>query len=276
MPKVDVFLYRAKFIKPAQQHFFAEDLSPKEIFWRAIKEKPSLKLYNGKWHIGNIKKLSENSGVFAVGKTTSKLLDKFDEETKDFTNEENTESPFTLVYYNLKIGLVSIVNKTKVSKTTKSIASRLCKMFNDTEVVKEQKVNVEIEDIKNPLTFLSQIDSAYSIKKFTAHFGGPNPFDADEHFQKPMSVYLQNANGIKGKTEIIGEDLDADVVHKTAVSLASTGNAATAKILETETSLPRTINLGDKQVFIPLNIDKMALPEILLKIDEKYYSVREL
>ena len=276
MQKADIYLYRAKFIKPSQQLFFTDDLSPKEIFWKAIIEKPSLKMYNCVWHIGNIEKVTNDSGVFAIGKTTSKIADKYDEKTKNFKNEENQESPFTLVYYNLKIGLVSIVSKTKVSKTTNSIATKLCKLFSETEIVKNQKVNVEIEFIKNPITFIKLIDSAYAITKFIAHFSGPNPFDADEHFQKPMSVYLQNANGIKGKTEIIGEDLDSDVIHSTTVSIASTGNNASATIFETENSQSQRITLGDKQVFVPINFDELDHREILLKIDEKYYSVREL
>jgi hypothetical protein len=105
---------------------------------------------------------------------------------------------------------------------------------------------VEIVPIPDPEDFLASLNDAYAVSKFSATFRGPNPFDADEHFQKPLSVYLSSANGEKGKAQIQGEDLNREVLQAVTRSTAATGNEASARIRKTKSQKFTTINLrGD-------------------------------
>ena len=89
---------------------------------------------------------------------------------------------------------------------------------------------MNIAPIPDPNDFVSTLETAYRVSRFTATFHGPNPFDADELFQKPLSVYLYSANGSKGKAQIQGEDLNRGVIQSVARSTAATGNEASATI----------------------------------------------
>jgi hypothetical protein len=80
--------------------------------------------------------------------------------------------------------------------------------------ISENNISVEIRPIPDPEGFLRALNTAYRVSRFTATFRGPNPFDADEHFQKPLAVYLSAAKGVKGRTQIQGEDLNRKVLQE--------------------------------------------------------------
>ncbi|WP_146135151.1 hypothetical protein [Neisseria iguanae] len=86
------------------------------------------------------------------------------------------------------------------------------------------------------------MNQAYKLFRFTITFRGPNPFDADEYFQKPLSVYLSAANGQKGRTIIDGDDLNGDVLTEVTKSSAATGNEASARIQKSPKQKATTIN----------------------------------
>ena len=72
MSDIEYSLFRAKFIKPYQPSFLHEEVSSRDIFWRAIHERPSAELRRYHiWHIGNIRSFSEYSGYFAIGRTST-------------------------------------------------------------------------------------------------------------------------------------------------------------------------------------------------------------
>jgi len=112
--------------------------------------------------------------------------------------------------------------------------------------VRENNINIKIDIISDPEGFIQKIESSYRLKKFTSHFTGPNPFDADELFQKPLSVYCQAINGDKGQASVEGDSLDTDVAISIAKSSAATGNEASASIAEYHGKTVKKINLkGD-------------------------------
>jgi hypothetical protein len=272
---IEFHLYRAKFIKSTQISLFVEDLAPSGIFIEAIKEKPSLTLKNDyNWHIGNVEILSDNTGYFAVGRTTKSIIEKFDEITKNFIVEENEESPYTHVLYNLNIGLLAIAKKNKLAPTANGIARKIEKLFKNTEIIKNNNIEVKIDYLRDPESFIKHLKSAYAIKKFTATFTGPNPLDADELFQRPMSVYLQKANGEKGKTIIQGDDLDNDVLHEVSVSVAATGNDASANIVESKQEKRKTIYMGENQIIIKVEEEEFKKEEIIKRMNIKYKMVK--
>jgi len=247
MRYIELHLFRVKFIRPAQGTLLADTRTSSELFHDALREKPSAELRSGfLWHIGNIVQIDDSGGAFAIGRTTSTTLSKYDEEQGNFLEEDSEESPYTTCLYDLQIGFVAIMKKTKLSPKTEGIASKLAKLLNQSSAAMSNEIEVLIDEISDPFSFIARIQSAQFIKRFTAHFTGPNPFDADELFQKPLSVYCQAVNGETGKVVVEGESLDADTATAVTRSVAATGNEASARIIEHEGSRARNIHLkGD-------------------------------
>ncbi len=276
MSKLEFHLFRAKFIKSKQASLFYPDLSPSEIFIESIKEKPTYLMNNGhSWHIGNLELYNNTEGYFAVGRTTKSIVEKFDEENKNFKEEINEESPYTHIIFDSSIGIMGIAKKSKLSPTVDGIARKIEKLLKNTDTIKNHDVEVLIDYIRDPESFISHLQGSYSIKGFTATFGGPNPFDADLYFQKPMSVYLQNTNGKKGKTIISGEDLDADALEDVAISIASTGNNASAKIQDTMDDKTKTIYLGENQITISIDEEDFDKQKMIENMRNAYNQLRE-
>lgn len=249
MATIEYSLFRAKMVRSAQTSFLHDKSTPREIFEAALEERPSSELNAGRtWHIGNIEKLGRNIGYFAFGRTTKTTNTKFDNESGNFIEEDFETSPYTHIVFNAKIGFVGIAHNHRLSRSATGIANKLEQVLQKTEVVLKNDVDVIIAPISDPEGFLKTISRAYRVLRFTAHFTGPNPFDADEHFQKPLSVYASAANATKGKTTIDGENLKKDVVREVARSTAASGNKATARVKRTKRQAPVTVGLKDEPV----------------------------
>lgn len=273
MASVEYTLFRAKFIKPHQMSLFTE-LTPRQIFLQSLEEKPSGNFRNGYiWHIGNMRYFSDVSGYFAVGRTTNSTIEKFDDVSGNFVEEELEESPYTHCVFDARIGFIGIAKKSSLVQTTEGVAARVAQLLSKSKIVSENKITVEISPIQDPEGFLSALNSAYRVTRFTATFRGPNPFDADEHFQKPLSVYLSSANGEKGKAEIQGEDLDRKVLTDVTRSTAATANVASARITKDLSQKPITINLRGNP--IKRSYDEGYQHEAVLSdLTEQYNRVR--
>jgi hypothetical protein len=275
MSSVEYNLFRVKFIRPKQSSFLHLDWTPQQVMLACVEQKPSAELRKGfDWHIGNIQMFSSSSGYFAFGRTTTSTIEKFDIISGNFVEEQLESSPYTHCVFDAAIGFIGIAKKPNLSQTTKGIAQRLEQLLSLTEVVKENGINVEVRPIPDPEGFLNALNSAFRVFSFSATFRGPNPFDADEYFQRPMSVYLSSANGLKGKTTIIGDDLSREVLQEVTRSTAATGNEASAKLQKARGQKAITVNLkGD-----PLKRkydDEMHAPESVLgDLTRLYKKVR--
>lgn len=247
MSSVEYSLFRVKFIRPQQSSFLYDGRTPQELFLASIFERPSAELRSGyDWHIGNIQMFSAVTGYFAVGRTTTSTIEKFDEITGDFLEEETEESPYTHCVFDASIGFIGVAKKPNLSQTTKGIAARIEQLLSRTTAVQENAIEVQIRPIPDPEGFLKALDSAYRVFSFTATFRGPNPFDADEYFQRPLAVYLSAANGAKGRTTINGDDLNREVLQEVTRSTAATGNEASARVQKSKRQKAVTVNLkGD-------------------------------
>ncbi len=275
MPIIEYSLFRVKFIKPSQKSLFNENITPRELLKSAVLQRPSAELRKGyHWHIGNVNFFNEVRGYFAIGRTTVSSIEKFDEGSGNFVEEETEESPYTHCVFDASIGFIGLAKKPIISQTTKGIARRLQQLISQTDGVVENNIAVEILPIPDPDGFLKAISQAYRIYSYTATFRGPNPFDADEHFQKPLAVYLSAANGHKGKTTISGEDLSRDVLTEVTRSTAATGNEASARIQKTKRQKATTINLRGDPIKRSYD-DREHHPEIVLNdLENMYMRVR--
>lgn len=272
---MEFHLYRVKFIKPAQFHLFYPDLTPQEIMKQAMAERPSVRIRKGHvWHLGNVEYLTDSAGRFAVGRTTKTTVEKFDDHTGNFVEHIDDSGPYTFTYFDTALGLLGICKKAKVAADVKAIARKIQLLLSDTVVARRYTVEVRVTHIPDPQDFIQKLYSAYSIKKFKATFTGPNPVDADELFQKPMSYYCQQLDGEVGNVVVLGSSLNEAAVVAVAKSTAATANTASALIQTKRGGRPVPISLkGDAaKVFVDDSTEKS---EALDAIHAAYREIRE-
>jgi len=275
MASIEYSLFRAKFIKSPQTSLLDENLTANQLFLNSLAEKPSAELRMGNiWHIGNIEHFSDTTGYFAVGRTTNSIIEKFDDLSGNFVEEELEESPYTHCVFDTQIGLIGIAKKTNLAPTSINIADRIEDLLSQSKIIRENNVSVEIRPIPDPEGFLIALASAYQVSSFTAWFRGPNPFDADEHFQKPLSVYLSAANGEKGKAQILGEDLNRKVLQDVTRSTAATGNEASARIKKSGSQKSITINLKGDPVKRRYDEEEHQPQQVLADLTSLYHRIR--
>lgn len=268
-------LYRTKFIKPVQLPLLAENQSSMDIFLNSIHDKPEYTLSRGgEWHIGNVKLFDDFSGSFAVGRTTKTTVEKFDKESGDFVDELDDSGPYTVVIFDAKIGLIGIAKKSKLAPNASNIARRIKDLLSATKTAIDSGVDVRVDVIPDPEDFLDKLRSAYSIRKFRATFTGPNPVDADELFQKPLSVYAQSMGASSGALEVIGEALNEEVVESVAKSTAATGNTASARVVSSRGNKPKNIKMKGDAVVVTVE-DEATSIQVLKQMHEVYARVRE-
>jgi hypothetical protein len=275
MATIELHLYRVKFIKPAQTKLFYQNFSPRDIFEKALEEKPSVGLRrNHAWHLGNVDYFDADGGRFAVGRTTKTTVEKFDIDTGDFIEELDDSGPYTYVYFDAQYGLLAIAKKAKVAPSVRSIARKIQALFSKSEIVQNGGVEVRVDIIPDPDGFLKKIRTAYAIKRFTAEFTGPNPIDADELFQKPMSFYCQTLEATNGVVAVRGEHLNEEAVASVAKSTAATGNNASALIQPSKGS--RLLSISFEGNATKILVDSEAhMSDVLQKVRENYFSVRK-
>ncbi len=267
-------LYRAKFIKPSQLPLFVKSKSSMELFLESIHDKPEYTLSRGsEWHLGNIRMFDEFSGSFAVGRTTRTTVEKFDKETGDFVDELDDSGPYTVVIFDAKIGLLGIAKKSKLAPNASSIARRIKDLLLTTRVAIESGIDIRVDVIPDPEDFLDKLRGAYSIRKFRATFTGPNPVDADELFQKPLSVYAQSMGASSGTLEVVGEALNEEVAESVAKSTAATGNTASARVIPNKGTKAKNIRMKGDAVVVAVDNDATSL-QVLSQMHAEYMRVR--
>lgn len=270
---LDFYLYRIKLTFSEQKNLFGgEELSRPEIIKKIITDKPSSELRKGNyWHVGNVKMVSEYGGYFAVGKTTKSILEKYNEGTGDFIEEIDETSPYTHVVFDAELGLFSIAKKLKLSLTINGIANKVKELFQNSDMAFRYGLTVGFDPISDPKDFIDALKSAYSIRNFTVTFTRSNPFDVDEHFQKPMEKYLDAANGQEGITTVKGEDLNSETLVEMTKSIAATGNDAKAYLRPSQKERFIRKSLKGNPAHFALFVDEFT-EELALSFARKLYK----
>lgn len=267
-------LFRGKFIRPYQLSLFDEEQSPTSLFLKSLAQRPAATFRrNYTWHIGMPHEFDATSGYFAIGRNSPTSIPRWDPDSGDFIDTDDITGPYTLVVYDAALGLMVIQRQTNLAPATEEIASKLERLLRKTDIIRQSEVDIQIDPIPDPEGFIERVESAYSIKKFTAKFTGPNPIDADELFQKPLSVYLNAANGTRGTTAIQGRNLSSDVVAAVARSTAATGNTASARVQDAPGKPIISINLGGNPVKVAYE-DQPEAKQVLEDARTKYRAVR--
>jgi hypothetical protein len=241
-----------------------------------LEEKPDSQVRTGyKWHIGNVELYTPSSGYFAIGRTTRATIEKFDLETGNFIEEELETSPYTHCVFDAEIGFIGIAKKNTLSPTAQGIARRVEELLSRTNQVRENEIIVEISPIPDPDSFLREIEEAYAVLQFAATFHRPNPFDADELFNRPLSVYLAAADGESGRTQIQGDNLNREVLKAVTKSTAATGNEASAKIKRVKGARAVKIHLSGSAFGTSYEEELHDPKQALMDLRNLYHHVRE-
>lgn len=276
MAATEFNLFRIKFIRSAQQSFLHDvDMTPSEFFTAALNDRPSLQI-GGRfvWHIGNLAYFTATSGYFAVGRTAKKTVDQYDETTKNFVEVDHKESPYAHCLFDSEIGIVVISRNNSLCQKVEMIADKIVKLLSKNQAVVSNQVRVEVVAIPDPEGFVEQLSSAINVTRFTASFAGPNPFDADEYFQRPMSVFLASAGGEEGSTTIKGESLDNETLVAVSRSTAAIGGKASARIRRNATDRNETIHLDGDPVKRSFDLSASSLASVLEWFRRMYRKIR--
>ena len=247
--KIEYDLFRVKFIKSAQTDMFLSEMSPSEIFSSALKEEPKTETRKDSiWLMGNIVQVDDTSGYLRIGRISKSHVSNFDEKSAEFVDYEVQNWPNTRILYDTTIGLIAIAHNSQLSNSTTSSADKLRRLLESTKIVASHGIDVDISIIPDPVDFFRKIRIAHSVLTFAATFTGPNPIDADEIFQKPLSHLTKEINGKNGELSINGEDLNREVVEELGRSTAATGNNGYARIRRAAGKRPKKIPIGKSPV----------------------------
>ena len=272
------FLFRIKVIGGNQLSMFEDERTPSTIITRLIRSRPSVQLRQGHtWHIGNVTSVEGLGLFFALGRTTSSTVERYNEDTQDFVQEDFEASPYTYVLFDIDYQVLAIAYKQKLSPTARSTANQLSKLLNDVlNFGTPTGRKIEISTISDPSSFLTNMLEAYAVKRLTFEFGSPNPWDANKDIQQPLQNYLRQIEGEKGSTTVEGGDLNRNTAEEIVKATAATGNDAKAKIKRSAESGVTTIRLQRNPASIvgeELETEEGKI-DIFRRLRELYLNIR--
>jgi hypothetical protein len=276
MPTVEYWLFRVKMIRPSQRQLFADpNLTPGELFVAALQEHPALKVRQNIWRVANLEHFGDSKlqGRFAVGTIKSARFEVVDRLTGDFVEAEFETAPYTYCLFDATIGLLGVAKKQTLTPYVSDIVKRIQTVLENSFIVIRNDIKVMIDPIRDPSPFLSKIRQAYRVSRYRATFTGPNPFDADEYFQRPLSVLCQKTSAVQGRVELQGDNLDREVLQEVSRSTVASGNTASATIKEARNGKSSVVRTGGDP--LKRKYDASYRPEEILKdLIELYAKVR--
>lgn len=275
MNKSQYNLFRVKVIFPDQgQLFLKKDTRPQDIFKDCLNGQSSIKYReNHVWKAGTIHDINSDGGYFAFGKISLADLEVFDNKNQDFLKARYTAGLHSIIVYSMEYELLAIQVNHKLG-TTEKTAEKFQTILRKVNIVSENNISIIVSKIRDPKNFIQKIHDSYAIKQLKATFTQPNPFDADENFQKPSSAALKALNGQEGVTTFKGSNLNVDIVEAIARSTVATGNNAKARILEKSGTHPKTISMSGDPYSLYYD-RKDVSPDIVYKdMIDVYNSIR--
>jgi hypothetical protein len=236
-----------------------------------IESRPTKELRSG---IGNVENIDESGIYFRFGKTTKATIETF----KDgiFIDQEFETSPYTHILLDLDLEVMAIAKKAKLAPKIAGIASRLSRLLVMSPNLVGQGADIEIAELQDPEDFLEHLRQAYQISKFSIGFSRPNPFDVNRDFVKPLQKCLADSDGEKGKVDLKGESLKAEILEELARSAAATGDDASARLKIDQQARPVIRHLKGKAVMVSeQNVDLLEQKRgILQHVREMYRRLR--
>ena len=270
-------LFRVRLEKPSQSEMFHDFPERSDVLEYSIKGKPSLELKQTvKWHIGNVE-LRDNGWMhFLLGKTSLRKQEHLDKTTGDFVIMNGEESPFTYGMIHLESGVLAIARKTKVAPNTQMLASRFQQIVESSETVFKSNYNVVVKFIPDPREFHTSIKLAYAVKGFEFYVSPSNPIDIDSRIHQPSKDYVDDANASEGKLSIKGDQLDKEVIVKTANSIASVGDEASASIQKSPGDRATKVHLKGDPLKVSVKESELVNSKAEILLMDAYEKVKKL
>lgn len=223
-------LYRVK-IEESELFVNQPPIDRSKLLREAIMEKPFWVVSRGPaWRIGNVVEWGDKEIFFALGKVTRATHGMYDESAGDFIDESLEEALHTHIAIDLDLQVCAIRKKSNVSQNVRTIANNLGRVLGASNTASSHALSISLGEISDPHDFLLLIDEAERISMFEMTLGPPNPFDANEDFQKPMEKFVSETQANLGKARVTGENLRREPLKELSQSAAATGNTAQAKI----------------------------------------------
>ena len=276
---MEFFLFRLRLEFPKQLSMFhnpeVEDKS--SLIMSAILERPSAEIRkNNSWHIGNIEEIDTDGLFFLLGKGSRLSTSIYDENDGNFKEGLLEQAPYTFVFVDTSLQLCAIAKKNKVSQKIENIAKNLSNLLNKSDISIDRNVRFVLSQISNPNNFLNEIEKSYAVTKFIITLSKPNPSDSDKDFHEPLKKILKGTNAETGKTELNGKELDKENISKITMSVSTTGDNASARLIIARGEKPITIHLGQNPARLHTKIQELKDDKIKFfnKIQNMYFRIR--
>lgn len=258
-------LFKIRVTTPNQMSMFDDDTTSTGFLRLVIETHPSIELRTGyTWHIGNNATLGEMGLYFAFGRTTSSIVEMWNEENSEFIEVEFETAPYTHVILDLNNQIAAIAAKSRLAPTPKGIARNLEHVLTKSEFSMNRNISFHISALSDPLDFIHHLQTAHSVRSFTMSFSRPNPVDVEELYHLPMERLLQQTEGDTGETTLKGEDLDRETLEELARSVAAAGDEVKARIQVSDESSP---------VLKRMSGDAITISEVELETEDQYQVV---
>jgi hypothetical protein len=259
----------------------------------AVRAQPFFDVREGHtWGIGNLIELEEGQYYFRFGRSTRKKGGQLDKDKKLFFETDSSEARYSNGFYDSKYQVLVLETNSYLPKMN-TVTKYFEKVLNESMkyVVSEcldSKFHksaldsiVKVKVIYNPIKFVDEIYSAYSVKRLTVSIRRPNVWDADSDFQMPLSKSLEVVGGDNVKAIFSSpSDMSRERVTQIAVSAASTGDFVSAAIEDVKGNSLKTIRLTDEKYPATIeedNIETIEEQRSLMKtIRENYEKIRKI
>jgi hypothetical protein len=268
-------LFRLQVYPSQQMNFFKEQKNRTTILIETIKSFPQAEFKEGMiWHIGNIISIEDGALYFRIGRTTKSTIEVYKD--GNFLDQEFETAPYTHVFLDAKIEVCAIAKKAKLAPRVMGISNRFVKLLNKSKKALELETEFKISELSDPKDFISYLESAYNISKFTFSFTRPNAWDVNQDIVKPLQKFAAAVDGKSGKTEIEGENLNAGILEEISRSVASTGDDASALLQIEETDKTSRKRLKGNPVLISQAdvLNDKEKKEFLNKLRKIYNKIR--
>lgn len=260
-----------------QGDFLKVSKEPAAIITEAFLARPTANVGRGsEWHIGNPEIISSDGVVFQMGRTTSGTAPQFDFEKHSFFEAEVERAPYTIGVFDQRHQTAGIIKKSGVSQSSTEISLKLERLLNATGIPEKANARIVVDPINDPADFIEQLRDSSAITKFSFTASFPNPHDVERLIQRPAEEFTKVAGGEKTTVEVVGSDLDSEVLEELAKGVASTGDKAAASIKKDGSTKTKRIYLGRNPVLEPIEegASKSLFQTMLSAVREAYDRVR--
>lgn len=272
---LDFQLFRVKVRPSPQRDLFVGQQGPRDLLLEVVQSTPEASLRRGMtWHIGNVQQVREDGLYFRVGRTTRQTLEVFEDGL--FADETFETAPYTHALLDLRLEVLALARKARLSPSVPGIARQLARLLNDCPATLRCDASFEIDELTDPEDFISHLRTAQAIYKFTVWFTRPNPWDVNQDFVAPAQRLVAATKSEVGKTELKGKALEAVALEDISRSAAATGDDAAAWLKPARSRRRAKKRLrGNPVVFAHEQLDnETAIQGLLSRLREIYHRIR--